>query len=249
MSRSFVLVHSPLVGPATWAALVPELEQRDQRAFAPDIDGDEHDPTPLWQQHVYAAAAALGSAGPDAFLVGHSGAGPLLPAIHEAAAVSVAGYIFVDAGLPSAGARKEQGAFAKHLDAMHAAGRRFPEWNDDVLRDVVPDDARRRDLLAQLRPQPARFWDEEIPMFDGWPDARCGYLRFAPNPSYDEPAAEARRRAGRIASSRPGTSTCSSIPQPSRTPCSPSPRKWSRLRVRRSWARPPPPDRERVGAR
>jgi hypothetical protein len=194
VTRSFVLVHSPLVGPVTWSALVPELERRGHRALVPDLDGDEGDPTPLWRQHVRPAADALRSAGADALLVGHSGAGALLPAIREAAGVRVTGYVFVDAGLPVAGPRKGHGAFATRLDEMHAAGRRFPEWTDDVLRDVVPDDARRRALLAQVRPQPPRFWDEEIPVFNGWPDAPCAYLRFVPNPSYDEAAAEARRR-------------------------------------------------------
>ena len=194
MRRTWVLVHSPLVGPSTWSALRDELRARGDRVYAPDLGGDEHDATPLWQQHARPAADALRDVGAGAVLVGHSGAGGLLPAIRDAARTAVGGYIFVDAGLPAPGARKGDGAFAARVDAMHASGRRFPEWTDADLRDVIPDDARRASVLAEMRPQPARFWDEALPVFEGWPDAPCTYLRFAPNPSYDDAAGEARRR-------------------------------------------------------
>jgi hypothetical protein len=128
-------------------------------------------------------------------LVGHSGAGVLLPLIRELAARPVAAYVFDDAGLPAAGAaRMGAGAFADGLRAMYAAGRRFPEWTDAQLEPLVPDPARRARLLRGVRPQPWGFWEETIPLPTWWPDAPCAYLRFAPNPSYDGAAAEARHR-------------------------------------------------------
>ena len=127
-------------------------------------------------------------------LVAHSGAGTLLPAIRGQSQVTVAGYVFVDAGLPGADPRQGTGAFAAWLEELHASGRRYPEWTDDDLRALVPDDARRRALLAELRPQPPRFWDEVVPAFADWPDAPCAYLRFVPNAVYDGAAADARRR-------------------------------------------------------
>src|SRR5437762_6816147 len=168
--RTWVLVHSPLVGPSTWSALRDELRARGDRVYAPDLGGDEHDATPLWQQHARPAADALRDVGAGAVLVGHSGAGGLLPAIRDAARTAVGGYIFVDAGLPAPGARKGDGAFAARLDAMHASGRRFPEWTDADLRDVIPDDARRASVLAEMPPQLARFWDEALPVIESWPD-------------------------------------------------------------------------------
>ena len=194
MTRTFVLIHSPLVGPATWSALAEEFQRRSVTTVVPDLDGDETDPTPLWRQHVRPAADALRATRGEVVLVGHSGAGALLPAVREAAGVRVAGYVFVDAGLPAAGPRGGTGAFAAELKAMHGEGRRFPEWTDATLRELVPDPARRSALRAQLRPQPMRFWDEEIPIFPGWPDAPCAYLRFTPNAAYEEAAGQARRR-------------------------------------------------------
>lgn len=61
---------------------------------------------------------------------------------------------------------------------------------------VVPDADLRRALIADLRPQ-AEFWDETVPVFGGWPDAPCGYMRFAPNPSYDQAARDARLSVAR----------------------------------------------------
>ena len=193
MTRVFALIHSPLVGPATWSAVADDLRGRGERVLVPDLDGDETAAEPLWQQHVRAAARAIGDQ-PGLIVVAHSGAGALLPAIRAELGRPLAGYVFVDAGLPSNGPRRGTGAFARHLAELLGSGRRFPEWTEESLRALVPDDELRRALVGDLRPQPPRFWDEVIPVFTGWPDAQCGYLRFAPNPSYDDAARDARRR-------------------------------------------------------
>ena len=127
-------------------------------------------------------------------LVGHSGAGPLLPAIRREADRAVAGYIFVDAGLPKNGElRAAAGPFAQQLRELYAARRHYPDWTDTDLRQALPDPAWRKRLLSELRPQPLSYWEEPIPVFAGWPDAPCGYLRFGRNPAYDE-AAQAHQR-------------------------------------------------------
>jgi hypothetical protein len=45
--------------------------------------------------------------------------------------------------------------------------------------------------VAELSPVPVGLYEEPLPVFDGWPDAACGYLRFTP--FYVEPAETARR--------------------------------------------------------
>lgn len=193
---AFVLVHSPILGPVSWSLVAKKLSVRGFVSVTPDLDGSEADPTPLWQQH----AASIGRAIRDLptedrpVLVAHSGAGALLPPAREGAGRTVGGYVFVDAGLPTANEpRKGSGEFARDLAKLHAQGRRFPDWTEADLHDIT-DPGRRGELLAELRPQPPRFWDESIPVFDGWPDAPCGYLRFAPNPAYDSAASEAIKR-------------------------------------------------------
>ena len=198
---AFALIHSPLVGPVTWSAVADELSRRQVAVVVPDLGAPVASETgPHWKRHVALAASAIASvpAAVSVMLVGHSGAGVLLPAIRESMERACAGYIFVDAGLPNGNEpRKGMGGFAQHLDEIHAQGERFPHWSDEDLRDVLPVPAVRTALLRELRPQPPDFWDETMPVFAGWPDAPCAYIRFGPNPSYDAAAEEAQRRGWR----------------------------------------------------
>ena len=59
---------------------------------------------------------------------------------------------------------------------------------------MIPDTALRWRFVAELRPLPLAVYEEPLPVFAGWPDAPCGYLRFAATPVYEEPEREARRR-------------------------------------------------------
>jgi hypothetical protein len=46
-------------------------------------------------------------------------------------------------------------------------------------------------MVAELHPRRLDFFDEAIPVFGGWPDARCVYIQFSP--MYQNPAARARQ--------------------------------------------------------
>jgi hypothetical protein len=192
------LVHSPLVGPLTWKPVAEELRRRGVEAAVPVLEDGETAGAPSWRWHAESVARAL-AAIPESrtlILAGHSGAGPLLPAIRQAIGRAVAGYLFVDAGFQSDGESRldamggESPQFAAQLEDHLAAGGRFPEWTDDQLRDIIPDDDLRRGVLAELRPRTLPFFQEPIPVFAGWPDAPCGYIRLSP--AYDGLAAHAR---------------------------------------------------------
>jgi hypothetical protein len=191
-----VLVHSPLVGPVTWAQVADELRSQGLDVVVPQLAQDDAREEPLWWQHARSAAAAIGGgpAGQRPVLVGHSGAGPLLPAIGREIGRAVGGYVFVDAILPSDDKpRLEAGPFGDYLRELYASGGRYPDWTEEMLGDI-PDPGVRRQLVAEVRPQPWRYWTEPIPVFAGWPDAPCAYVRFKPNEAYDAAAAEALRR-------------------------------------------------------
>jgi thioesterase domain-containing protein len=200
MNPTLALIHSPLVGPVTWSPLAEELRRRGLSVSAPELGDDEGSGLPFWRQHAESAARALAAVdGPQpVVLTGHSGAGPLLPAIAERLKRPVAAYLFVDAGIPRDGAsrldllRHELPEAAAQLQESLAAGGRFPQWRDQDLQTVLPDAGLRRAVLASLRPRALAFMDEPIPVFPGWPDAPCGYLRF--RPGYAVPAAEAAAR-------------------------------------------------------
>jgi alpha-beta hydrolase superfamily lysophospholipase len=193
----FVLVHSPLVGPATWAPVAGELAARGLAVTVPELRDVGETGGPYWQQHAASCATALVDVSPGLplVLVGHSGAGLLLPAIARACGRPVTACVYVDSDLPlgdvSRLARMEQEApdFAAELRAHLAAGHRFPEWTDADLRETIPDQRLRRAVLADLRPRFLAFFEEPIPGFAGDPDAPCGYLQFSE--VYAAPAARA----------------------------------------------------------
>ncbi len=198
-SAAFVLVHSPLTGPDLWQPVAEALRARGAAAHIAALHDDGAPGEPFWARHARSAAQTVRAlpAGGLALLVGHSGAGALLPLVREAAGWPVAGYLFVDAGLPFAGSRleaiaAESAEFAAQLRVSLAAGERFPAWTDAQLSELLPDGARRGALLAGLRPRGLDFFAEPLPVPPHWPDAPCGYLYFSP--PYAPALAAARAR-------------------------------------------------------
>lgn len=188
MDAVFVLVHSPLVGPFTWSLVAEELRQREIEVVIPVLTDVEGSSVPYWRQHAGAVAQALESVPADRplILAGHSAAGPILPVIARGTGRRIGAYLFADAGLPQGGMswldtlRVDAPDVAEQLRQHLASGGRWPDWSDDELRDVIPDDLLRRAMLVELHPRPLRFFEEPIPVFDGWPDAPCAYLLFSP---------------------------------------------------------------------
>src|SRR5438105_14128710 len=140
-SDLFVLVHSPLVGPLTWAPVAEALRQWGHDALVPVLRDTDDDDRPYWQQQVASVTQTLAAVPADRalVLVGHSGAGALLPAIGQTAGHRVAAYIFVDAGLPLDGMSRLDAMadsapeLAERLRAHLTAGGRFPTGGAENL--------------------------------------------------------------------------------------------------------------------
>ncbi len=198
MRPIFVLIHSPLVGSATWEPVRVELRRRGVQAAVPALRDEPGSDLPYWRQQVESVVTTLRGApvGQPLVLVGHSGAGALLPALGAGLGRPVAAYVFVDAGIHTDGLSRlemmvaEDAPFAGQLRAHLEAGGHYPEWTDTQLQDAIPDDERRAAVLAEMRPRGLDFFSEPIPVLAGWPDAPCSYLQFSP--AYDVPAAKAR---------------------------------------------------------
>jgi hypothetical protein len=213
---TLVLLHSPLVGVESWGALPAALRRGGAAVLAARVDGDDGPP---YAGRYVAQAAARVLAAPEPVrplvLAGHSGAGPLLPAVGaslRAASRAVGGYLFCDAGLPVAQGppvtrldllAREDPAMAAGFRAELAAGGRFPGWSDRDLAPLVPDPAARAALLASLRPRGLDFFTEPLPAPPpGWPDAPCGYLHLTA--AYDHWLERAGSLAWPVASLRAG---------------------------------------------
>jgi hypothetical protein len=196
-----VLAHSPLTGPQAWGRLPVAL--RATGATVVVLDTDDRTP-PYATSYVADAARQITAAEPGeaVVLVAHSGAGYLLPQIgatQRAARRGVAGYVFLDAGVPHArGAtrlgllRSEDTEFAAELEALLDSGGVFPTWTDADLAELVPEDDVRRALVGSLRPRGRDFFVEPLPCPPDWPDAPCGLIKLSS--AYDVPARVARSR-------------------------------------------------------
>jgi pimeloyl-ACP methyl ester carboxylesterase len=198
MKVVLVLIHSPLVGPFTWSMIADELQQRQVETLVPALVDEGNREAPYWQQHVDAVVSALDALPTNLapVLVGHSGAGALLPAIGNATYRPIAAYLFVDAGIPLNGLSRldvmatEDPEFAQSLRDVLAAGGAFPTWTEEDLASVLPNPLIRRQLVAEVRPRSLDFFTEPIPVPSSWPDSPCAYLQFSP--AYDAPAKKAR---------------------------------------------------------
>ncbi len=191
----FVLVHSPLVGVLSWAHVANVLWQRDIGVVVPGLHSDTdawRAEKPYWQQHaeqVCASLEELPAEGSDAVdpteeivLVGHSGAGVLLPAIAAALDRSVAAYIFCDADLPSDG-KSRFDLFDSEEEAegfrRAAIDEMLPPFPEAVLRSTIPETSVRAQFMEDLRSTPLEVYEEPIPMPATWPDAPVAYLGFS----------------------------------------------------------------------
>lgn len=206
---AYALIHSPLVGPLTWSLVAREMERRGVGAIAPSLVDDPNLERPFWQQHAGSIAESLARIprNQSIVLVAHSGAGPLLPIIRQSAARPIRSYVFVDAGLPRNNLSRidlmrlqdEQPAVQLHQILLQ--GGAYPTWNADDLREVIPDDILRRKMVSEVRPRSLAFFTEPIPVFSGWPDAPCAYIKFSAPYAWDFSQA---KQAGWLVHELPG---------------------------------------------
>jgi pimeloyl-ACP methyl ester carboxylesterase len=164
----FVLVHGGLHGASCWDLLRPELERRGHRTFAMDLPIDR--PGVYMDGYADAAFEAIrGQIADDAFLVGHSMGGMVIPRMAEK--MPKARLIFLCAGFANT-SEEEQ------LESLAATTGDFFGWLivDDQGRctmskenaitafyqDVEPEIADR--AVAGLRPQWAEAFNKVDPI-------------------------------------------------------------------------------------
>ena len=190
---TYALVHSPLVGPCTWELVYQTLTRKGLKAIIPTLLDDPNSTLPYWQQHADSVARDLAhiSNNERIVLVAHSGAGPLLPAIRQGLPQSICAYLFVDAGIPRDGLSRinlmklEDKEWAEDFHKSLLKGELFPTWTENDLQEIIPDKETRRKLVAEIHPRSLSFFTEPIPVYDGWPDAPCVYIKFSDSYTWD----------------------------------------------------------------
>jgi hypothetical protein len=196
-NNAFVLVHSPLVGPRTWARVAEALTAQGRRAIVPSLRLADVAHQPYWSQFVDQVIEAVDSELQAVTLVGHSGAGPLLPVIGEQLPMEIDCYVFVDATIPAptGSTRIVPPAFMDALRDLAKNGR-VPKWSswwgEDAMRSLLPDDDLRRQIEEELPSLPLAYFEEAVPTPPWWPEGRCSYVRFSE--AYQGAATDAESR-------------------------------------------------------
>ena len=221
--RPYILMHGPLVGPFTWVPVAAALRDMPAAVIVPALTSPGSKSGTFWEHHRDEFALELTGVEMDlsrAVLVGHSGAGPLLPQLGAAIAEGPAAYVLVDSDIPRDGASRfdlfenpeDLERFRQAAKAQYAPrGRLAPqpargeasdvtvrEWPEDLLHEAlteVPDTTMavvQSSRLAGKRPTPLVTFEEPIPVPATWPDVPCGYIRLSK--TYAGAAAEARSK-------------------------------------------------------
>jgi len=186
-----LLIHSPLVGPLTVMPLADELRTRGWSATAPDLRAALSAPRPQWRAVVDLVLSASSSPG---VIIGHSGAGVLLPVLADA--LNPEFVCFVDAVVPPGETSYEASVeFVEFIDSLDHDGVLLPPWHEwwgpDVMDDLVPDVAQRALLVADTPRVPRSFYDDPVQLPRHWRvRRRCSMLQLSPAYSEDRVRAD-----------------------------------------------------------
>ena len=223
---TYALVHGTCVGAWCWDLVAPHLEAAGHRVVAMDLPGDDPDAT--FGDYAEVIQRALGDAGDDVVLVGHSGGGLTIPLV--AVRRPVAELVFVCGLIPVPG---------------ESAVQRGPEWevieaqewqvdNGDGSFSISPEGYRRHvapdadpevvdAIIPRLRPQFLKPFLEPCPL-NAMPDVPRRYILCADDHIVgpDWPRREAPARLGVEPVELPGShSPLMSRPRELVDPCSP----------------------------
>lgn len=199
MDAVFVLVHSPSVGPGTWAPVAGRLRAHGATVVVPSLAGVGAGGPPFWPRVVAAVGASIAALPADrsAVLVAHSNAGLFVPVIVAEAARPVVGCLFVDATLPARQGPTpvvppEALGFLRAL-AVDGLLPPWTTWFDEAeVAPMFPDAQVRAAMEAEQPRLPLSYYEQQIPVPTGWDAAPCGYLLFGP--PYEQVANEAAAR-------------------------------------------------------
>ena len=193
----FVLVHSPLVGPATWSWVAEELRGRRCEAVVPSLvegasAGD-------WERCVDVVVRCAPPG--EVVLVGHSGAGPLLPAIAGRIEPRPGRLVFVDAPVPPPGGDVALAPEAV-LPSLGWLARddvlpRWSEWfGPGAMESLVPDADRRAVVADELVEIPLSYFSGWVPLPEGWDAGNAAFVLMSE--PYRDDAREAALRGWAI---------------------------------------------------
>jgi pimeloyl-ACP methyl ester carboxylesterase len=171
------LIPSPFVGGLSWAAVAAVL---GQRAVVASYNGVR---APDW--HAGAAAQIVDQMDSAPWIaVLHSGGGAFAPVLADTAK-RLAGFVFVDAGLPSRGLSSLEVAPPEFIARLRerTTDAVLAPWNawfdvDPTVR-MIPDPASRAAFIADQPSVPFAFLEAACPGSAAWEGSPCAYLQLS----------------------------------------------------------------------
>jgi hypothetical protein len=181
----FVLVHSPFAGPSTWREVADSLRGRGHDVIVPALSGFERGGAPYWEACVAMVVDACRGPHRPLALVGHSAAGPLLPALTRALAGTVGHVVFADAVMaPVAGAAELAPVWMWNRASPLASGGVLPKWSrwwsPGTMATLVPDESRRREIEDEMPELPLDYLEQVLRVPEHWTrQVGCSYVWFS----------------------------------------------------------------------
>ena len=183
----FVLIHSPLVGPSTWAPVADRLRAGGLKVTVPSLLAVGEGGPPYWPRVVAAVAASVAETGPgeSLVLVTHSNAGLFVPVLIRDLNRLVSRVVFADATIPGPGTWEPvvDQDFLSFLRGRVGPDRRLPRWtewwDERAVAALFPDPATRRALTAEQPRLPLAYYLDQVPVPSGWSERACAYLQFS----------------------------------------------------------------------
>ena len=185
---------SPLLGPSSFEPLASVLADRGVEAAIADVRPAFAGGSPVWPEMVRLARKTARSVLGKVVVVGHSGAGALLPGVGAALGGQLQRLVFVDAILPpAAGAHRYPESIRRRVAELATDGV-LPPWLDwwppETLSALLPEPARLELLRSDIAETPESWFDEEIPIPIAWADGKASYIRLSA--AYDQELERAR---------------------------------------------------------
>ena len=174
----FVLLHSPLVGPTTWRWVAGALLAAGHDVAVPDVRNAAVVGHP--EAVIASAVAAVPRGWSAPVLVGHSGAGSILPSVGERLGGNRRKLVFVDAGLPPCEGRVTPAAdFLDQLRTLAVDGvlpRWSTWWDEGVMQVLVPCAERRVELESEMVEVPLAFFESSFQAPEKWCETPGSFL-------------------------------------------------------------------------
>jgi hypothetical protein len=191
----FVLIHSPLLGPASWMPAAEDFYRRGYCALVPSLRGLADAAGPQWRYAISAVRAATVGVDSPLMLVAHGDACRLLPAVARNLTGEVLGLMFVDGCLPpeAGSSRLASEPFLERVRSLirDGADPRASWFHHEIPVPTACEHRAVRALLHDRTRLPLAYFSDRVPMPEGWNRDRCAYVCLSEQAGADS-AAQAR---------------------------------------------------------